>query len=104
MAEHLSVFHHDFRLHEQPGSGHWWDEDDEPGAACVDWAPMFDFFSRRVIPAKDMVRDVTFVTVNPRCFRLVTLGLASFLRLSHETQRSQSAVGYLETPFFRNDK
>ncbi len=65
MAEHLSVFHHDFRLHEQPGAGHWWDEDDEPGAACVDWAPMFDFFSRRVIPAKDMVRDVTFVTVNP---------------------------------------
>jgi predicted esterase len=65
MVEHLSRFHHDFQYHEQPGAGHWWDVSDEPGADCVDWAPMFDFFARHVIPAEDSIRQVNFTTVNP---------------------------------------
>jgi poly(3-hydroxybutyrate) depolymerase len=51
MRAQLAGFHHDFVYHEQPGAGHWWDASDEPGADCVDWAPMFDLFARHVIPA-----------------------------------------------------
>jgi predicted esterase len=65
MRAHLSEFHHDLHYHEQPNAGHWWDGDDEPGAACVDWAPMFDLFARRRIPAADELRGLTFMTANP---------------------------------------
>ncbi|HET6384617.1 MAG TPA: prolyl oligopeptidase family serine peptidase [Armatimonadota bacterium] len=65
MAKILSGFQHDFIYHEQPGVGHWWDISPEPGADCVDWAPMFDFFGRHAIPRDDMVRDIDFTTANP---------------------------------------
>jgi dienelactone hydrolase len=65
MREVLGGFHRDFDFFEQPGAGHWWDASDEPGTDCVDWAPMFDFFSHRVIPADEEVRRIRFVTVNP---------------------------------------
>lgn len=33
--------------HEEPGAGHWWDNDEKtPGAACVDWPPMNRLFGR----------------------------------------------------------
>jgi dienelactone hydrolase len=65
MTRRLAAFHRDWTLFEQPGAGHWWDASDEPGADCVDWAPMFDFFSRRQLPGLESVRRVEFVTVNP---------------------------------------
>jgi poly(3-hydroxybutyrate) depolymerase len=65
MREVLGGFHRDFDFFEQPGAGHWWDASDEPGADCVDWAPMFDFFARHVIPTDESVRRVRFVTLNP---------------------------------------
>jgi dienelactone hydrolase len=65
MKQHLSAFHHDLVYHEQPGAGHWWDVSDEPGADCVDWAPLFDFFARHYRPANESVRQVDFVTPNP---------------------------------------
>ena len=65
MAERLGRFHHDFQYHEQPGVGHWWDASDEPGADCVDWAPMFDFFAHHVIPTDQSLRQINFTTVNP---------------------------------------
>lgn len=65
MVEHLSKFHKDFTYHEQPKAGHWWDSSDEPGAECVDWAPMFDFFARRRLPADDELRRIEFVTPSP---------------------------------------
>ena len=65
MVEHLSRFHHDFQFHEQPGAGHWWDVSDEPGADCVDWAPLFDFFAHHMIPADQSLRHINFATVNP---------------------------------------
>ncbi len=65
MRRLLGEFHRDLDFHEQPGAGHWWDASDEPGADCVDWAPMFDFFAHHAIPADEAVRRVRFVTVNP---------------------------------------
>src|SRR4029079_19387479 len=51
---------------EQPHVGHWWDSNkDEPGADCVDWPAMFDFFARHAIPGNDAVRQVDFRTFNP---------------------------------------
>jgi hypothetical protein len=65
MVEQLGRFHHDFQYHEQPGVSHWWDVSDEPGADCVDWAPMFDFFAHHVIPTDQSLRQINFTTVNP---------------------------------------
>jgi hypothetical protein len=45
--------------------GHWWDLSNEPGADCVDWPPMFDFFAHHVIPADESLREINFTTVNP---------------------------------------
>lgn len=64
-VERLEGFHGDFVYHEQPGAGHWWDMSDEPGADCVDWAPMFDFFARHAVPATGAVRRVQFATFSP---------------------------------------
>jgi len=57
--------HKDFIFNEQKGVGHWWDISDEPGADCVDWAPMFDFFARHSRPEKERIREVNFTTANP---------------------------------------
>lgn len=65
MSGYLKEFHKSFEYHEQPGAGHWWDTNDEPGAACVDWPPMFDMFARRKLPAIDEQRNVRFVTASP---------------------------------------
>src|SRR5262249_53294039 len=65
MKKVLEGFHRDFLYHEQPKAGHWWDASPEPGTDCVGWAPMFDFFARRVIPRPGMVRQVEFVTACP---------------------------------------
>jgi poly(3-hydroxybutyrate) depolymerase len=66
MLETLETFHRDFTYHEEPDAGHWWDKSDEPGADCVDWAPMFDFFARHRRPAPDEARHVSFRTANLR--------------------------------------
>ncbi len=72
MVEQLATFHRDWVYHEQPGAGHWWDASDEPGADCVDWAPMFDFFARRSRPQNASVRQLEFTTASPgvsaRCY------------------------------------
>jgi len=65
MVEKLKKFHNDFVYYEQPGAGHWWDNSDEEGADCVDWAPLFDFFARHSLPKDEMVREISFVTSNP---------------------------------------
>ncbi len=65
MRKELEAFHHDLQWHEQPGANHWWDASDEPGADCVDWAPIFDMFSRHRLPSDADVRDVDFTTCNP---------------------------------------
>ena len=65
MLEKLKPFHHDFEYHEEPGAGHWWDNSDDPGADCVDWRPLFDFFARHTLPGKARVRTLAFTTANP---------------------------------------
>ncbi|PKL81785.1 MAG: hypothetical protein CVV24_13490, partial [Ignavibacteriae bacterium HGW-Ignavibacteriae-3] len=65
MVENLKKFHKDFIYHEQPGAGHWWDVSDEKGSDCVDWPPLFDFFSRHSLPQNEMVREIDFITANP---------------------------------------
>ena len=55
-----------FAMHLEPGVGHWWDNNqDEPGADCVDWPGIFDTFARTRLPAAAEVRQVEFVTDNP---------------------------------------
>lgn len=65
MRDRLATFHHDLWYHEQPGAGHWWESSDEPGAECVDWAPMFDLFARRRLPEPEEVRHISFRTTSP---------------------------------------
>jgi len=65
LRDPLAPFHKDCGYHAQPGAGHWWDAAEEPGADCVDWAPMFDFFARHAVPRSEMVRQVDFVTASP---------------------------------------
>jgi len=65
MRQRLALFHQDFRYHEQPGAGHWWDVSDEPGTDCVDWAPMFDFFAHHALPDDEQIRQIDFATMSP---------------------------------------
>lgn len=65
MVENLSKFHKNFIYYEEPGAGHWWDNSDEPGADCVDWMPMFDYFAHHSVPGNERVRMIDFVTANP---------------------------------------
>jgi dienelactone hydrolase len=59
------VQHKDYDFHFEPKAGHWWDKSDEPGADCVDWPPLFNFFARHVRPGKDKILDIDFLTSNP---------------------------------------
>ena len=65
MVARIQPTHRDFVYYEQPGAGHWWDNSPEPGSDCVDWRPMFDFFSRHVRPGTERIRSVEFSTANP---------------------------------------
>lgn len=65
MVENLSNFHKNFIYYEHPGAGHWWDDSDEPGADCVDWTPMFDYFAHHSVPGKERIKIIDFITANP---------------------------------------
>ncbi|MBS3776444.1 MAG: prolyl oligopeptidase family serine peptidase [Bacteroidales bacterium] len=65
MMDTLDKYEINYRFHEEPGAGHWWDNSDAPGAACVDWPPLFDYFARHRMPENEEIRQVTFVTANP---------------------------------------
>jgi len=51
--------------HEEPGQGHWYDTDPEPGANCVDWPPIFDLFARSRVPSAGEVLRLRFSTLSP---------------------------------------
>ncbi|HEX2838358.1 MAG TPA: prolyl oligopeptidase family serine peptidase [Phycisphaerales bacterium] len=62
--EELTKLSIPFEFHEQPGAGHWWDDDavkkanvgpegqTKWGAVCVDWPPMFEMFAKHLLPEK----------------------------------------------------
>jgi pimeloyl-ACP methyl ester carboxylesterase len=58
MRELLGKFHDDFCYYEFPGGGHWFDQ-------CMDWKPIFEFFSRHSIPKADDVKTIDFTTASP---------------------------------------
>jgi dienelactone hydrolase len=98
MLDHLKPFHKDFVYYEQPGQGHWWDISPEPGSDCVDWKPMFDFFSRHVRAGSDRTYTVDFTTANP--------GISNrdgWLSIDAQEQQLQvsSARLHLDTDFSR---
>lgn len=57
--------HKDLQWHEEKGAGHWWDANPEPGSDAVDFAPIFDFFSKRRLPRISEVREIDFTTASP---------------------------------------
>ena len=65
MVKYLSTFHKDFRYHFQPGANHWWDVSPEPGADCVDYRPMYQFFAHHVLAPYASMRHLDFTTTNP---------------------------------------
>jgi dienelactone hydrolase len=65
MASELQKFHSRWTLFEKKGAGHWWDDSDEPGAACVDWPAIFDLFAASRVTANNETRAVRFSTFNP---------------------------------------
>jgi dienelactone hydrolase len=65
MIDTLRASNINYVYHEQPGAGHWWDNSDEPGADCVDWRPMFDFFAHHRVAQSSEIKEVNFVTANP---------------------------------------
>ena len=66
MREMLGAFHRDVDWHEEPGGGHWYDNTPEAGADCVDFGPMFEFFSRHRRRLSGEVRRVEFHTTSPQ--------------------------------------
>lgn len=65
MMKELSPFHKDLHSYEEKGAGHWWDNSPEPGAACVDWKPMFEIFKNRRIPKAVDVKTIDFASASP---------------------------------------
>ncbi len=65
MADTLSKFDRDFVFHEQPDAGHWWSLNDQTGADCVDWPPMFDYFARHARINEREIENLDFTTANP---------------------------------------
>ncbi len=47
MISELESVTEDLSFHFEQGAGHWWDGYPEPGAACVDWPPMFETMRER---------------------------------------------------------
>jgi dienelactone hydrolase len=64
MRARLSEFHRDFDWHEEPGQGHWYDLTPDPGADCVDFPPIFDFFSKRRAPLSSERRSQSLTTLS----------------------------------------
>lgn len=54
----------DVHKHWQIGAGHWWDNDkNTPGAACVDWKPLFDLMKKRTRDPAEL--SFTFTSPGP---------------------------------------
>ncbi len=50
---------------EQPGGGHWYDTDPEPGSDCVDYSGIFNLFARTQRPLPEETKEIDFTTASP---------------------------------------
>lgn len=57
--------HPAFYWFEQPGGGHWYDTDPEPGSDCVDYAGIFNLFARTQRPLPQETKEIDFTTASP---------------------------------------
>ena len=96
----VRAFTSDVVTHEEPGAGHWWDGDASPGADCVDWPPLFEFFrAHRVDPVET---DFAFTSpgawVNPtRSFVTLRSATDATMDLRVESARTGAAVALTTT-------
>lgn len=97
MASELGKFHHAWTLLEKKGAGHWWDDSDEPGAACVDWPPIFDMFASARVSNDKSTRRVRFLTMNPE--NSATMRWATII--AQNKQMAPSSVDLLTDPHLR---
>jgi len=63
MRDKLKEHTDDVTYHEEPGAGHWWDRDDIPGAATVNWPPLFEFFDNHQLDPNEL--DFQFISPGP---------------------------------------
>ena len=64
MYDAVSAVTDDALYHWEEGAGHWWDNDpDVPGAACVDWAPMFEWAAEHTLDPFELEFD--FISPTP---------------------------------------
>ena len=61
--ELAAIRHKGVGWHEEPGAGHWWDNDPAPGAACVDYPAAFQMIREARIPSGEGA--IRFVTASP---------------------------------------
>jgi len=96
MRKHLKAFHKDLGYHEEPGMGHWWDNDKKiPGTACVDWPPMMAFFQKHRVLEGAEARSIDFLTASPgvsaRCHWVEVLAQQKCLEVSRVQIRFDGA-------------
>lgn len=68
LAGVLKEFHTDWRLHEEPKAGHWWDSGAWaawPGAACLDWPPFAELHASRRSASAAERAQARFSTMHP---------------------------------------
>jgi len=65
MKELLTGIASPLSYHEQPGAGHWWDDEQGPGAACLDWPGFFEMFRAHRLAPSESVTHVNFTTLDP---------------------------------------
>ena len=97
MAAELTKFHSRWTLFEQKGAGHWWDNSDEPGAACVDWPAFFDMFAGTRVSTDKETRRVSFSTFNPE--NSATLRWATIV--AQDKQMAMSSIDLICDPHMR---
>ncbi len=94
MRDALAGVKADFQYHEQPGAGHWWDDDPAPGAACVDWPPMMSLFRESRLSTPSATNVVEFATFHP-----AISGSYSWMRIEKQARPLElSKVRFERTP------
>lgn len=63
MAQALDAHGIEYRMHLEPGAGHWWTDERYPGAECMDWPPIFESFADARLP--ELPRELDFTTADP---------------------------------------